>query len=75
MIIQKTFKHSKELDAMVAAQDLEAVEAWIKKHVDQIHELRAEAESKKSKKAAMKALREMEMEMKNESVSKLILKM
>ena len=45
---------------MVAAQDLEAVEAWIKKHVDQIHELRAEAESKKSRKAAMEALREIE---------------
>ena len=57
---QKTFKYSEELDAMVAAQDLEAVEAWIKKHVDQIHELRAEAESKKSRKAAMEALREIE---------------
>jgi hypothetical protein len=55
---QNKFKYSEELDAMVAAQDLDAVEAWIKKHVDQIHELRAEAESKKSRKAAMKALRE-----------------
>ena len=53
-----------ELDALVAADDLEGVEAWIQKHKDKIYEIRAAEESEKSRKAALKALKEMDKKIK-----------
>lgn len=54
-----------ELDAFVAALDLEGLDAWLKKRIDIIYEIRAAEEAGKSKKAALKALKEMDRELRN----------
>ena len=53
-----------DLNALIATEDLNGVEAWIQKYKDKIYELRAAEESIKCRKVALKVLKELDKEMK-----------